>query len=185
MRISESRQFGQLLTKYRRESTDKPDLYHPFLLGSGKRDENVVFCRNDPSIIRGSHGQRKPDVVTVKHADLKIGARKNVPENLSKGGPTAFHWIDLLSFWEFKVDDPADEAAAPAVPKEETESKKSRATPLVAPTDHEQGSTLGKRSRFPLVRRWEMVPRHQSSGRYWFLVAVGRTTEKRVDVLRN
>ncbi|KAJ7903267.1 hypothetical protein B0H13DRAFT_2335120 [Mycena leptocephala] len=171
VRISESREFGQLLAKYRQEFTYETDLYHPFvelanhctdqLLGSGKRDENTVFCRNDPSIICGSHGQRKPDVVTVKHADLKIGARGHVPDNLSKGGPTResgmvpFHWRDLLGFWEFKVDDPDNEASAPAVPKQETESKKSRATRPVAPTDREtrskpsvpSGSSLGKRSR--------------------------------------
>ncbi|KAF8144290.1 hypothetical protein K438DRAFT_1992935 [Mycena galopus ATCC 62051] len=125
---------------------DETGLYHPFveLVNSCVHQfpasgESTVLCRNDPAIVRGSHGRRKPDAVTVSPAALNIGDRGNTPENLKNGGSnseswmTPFHWIELLGFWEFKVDDPDVQPAVPATQKQETKSKKARVTRPAAP----------------------------------------------------
>ena len=68
-------------------------------------ESNLSFCRNDPIYVKGSSGQRKPDVVGVCWRSLQIAERSSV-DNLMKGGPNEqpFWWTELLSFLEFKLD---------------------------------------------------------------------------------
>ncbi|KAK7029724.1 hypothetical protein R3P38DRAFT_3512436 [Favolaschia claudopus] len=85
-------------------------LYHPFVeMANWYLKEmgykNVVFCRNDPIIVLGSAGERKPDVLNVDPSLIK-GDRINI-DHLSEGGPVgdAFYWSDIPGYWEFKPDE--------------------------------------------------------------------------------
>ncbi|KAF8518126.1 hypothetical protein BU17DRAFT_91226 [Hysterangium stoloniferum] len=63
------------------------------------------LCRNDGSLIWGSYAACKPDVLGVLTKAFDQGGRIN-PNNLSKNGPEqiyAFHWGEVLDFWEFKL----------------------------------------------------------------------------------
>jgi hypothetical protein len=64
----------------------------------------LVFCRNDPTFIAGSHAERKPDVVGVWESALRDNARLSV-DHLSDKGPweAPFAWHELLMFVEFKL----------------------------------------------------------------------------------
>ncbi|KAJ7712219.1 hypothetical protein B0H16DRAFT_1437217 [Mycena metata] len=164
--VSTSPKFRQLFADYQQAFADETSLYHPFVElvnycvdqfpTSG---EGTVLCRNDPAIVRGSHGRRKPDAVTVSPATLNIGDRGNTPENLKNGGPTResgmtpFHWIELLGFWEFKVDDPDVQTPLSAIPKQEKKSKKTRATRPAASTDRETRSKHSIPSDYSLEKR--------------------------------
>jgi hypothetical protein len=69
----------------------------------GKRVK-IQFCRDDPTLVLGSDAERKPDVVSIWKAALALGTRTSA-DNLSAGGPgrlDAFHWMELIAFWEFK-----------------------------------------------------------------------------------
>ena len=89
------------------------DRYHPFVdladhVGQFGLNTQVrfTFCCNDPTIVRGSDGERKPDVVGVRWKSLEQVPERSSPDNLKKDGPGqewAFWWTELLSFWEFKL----------------------------------------------------------------------------------
>jgi hypothetical protein len=67
--------------------------------------EEIQLCRNDRTLVWGSYAARKPDVLGVRADGFKQGGRLN-PDNLSKNGPgdvDAFHWGEVLDFWEFKL----------------------------------------------------------------------------------
>jgi len=68
-------------------------------------ESDLSFCRNDPIYVRGSSGQRKPDVVGVIWRSLQLAARSSV-DNLMKDGPNGqpFWWTELLAFLEFKLN---------------------------------------------------------------------------------
>ena len=88
------------------------NLYNPFItLANHFLDKvpnilDVVCCRDDKVIVKGSAGQRKPDVVLVGKEALAIGDRISV-DNLSKEGPKydPFYWFELRAFCEFKTAD--------------------------------------------------------------------------------
>ncbi|KAJ6529869.1 hypothetical protein DFH09DRAFT_153470 [Mycena vulgaris] len=88
---------------YQRET----DLYGPFVELANYcigKQAKIQFCRNDPTFVLGSEADRKPDVLNIWKSALRLGDRLNV-DNLSLGGPgkgNAFHWMELLAFWEFK-----------------------------------------------------------------------------------
>jgi hypothetical protein len=69
----------------------------------GLEHNRLVFCRNDPTLVAGSHAERKPDVVGVWESALD-GVRSSV-NNLSDKGPSEapFFWHELLVFVEFKL----------------------------------------------------------------------------------
>ncbi|KAJ7138356.1 hypothetical protein C8R44DRAFT_728497 [Mycena epipterygia] len=172
-RISESPKFRQLFADYQQNFADETDLYHPFVeLRAAKAPSSFVttpllFVDEARRGYRSSTGpprlMHSSSSSSVRAADLKIGARGNIPENLRKGGPTResgmtpFRWIELLGFSEFKVDNPDVKPAVPAVPKQEPERKRLRAPRPAALTDCEtrfkqsasSNSSWGKRSRDP------------------------------------
>ncbi|KAJ7231053.1 hypothetical protein B0H12DRAFT_1192785 [Mycena haematopus] len=87
--------------------THETELYKPFVELANycldKEGAEIQLCRNDPTIVHGSDARRKPDVLSIWRAALAL-SRGSV-DNLSKGGPGkdyAFHWMELLAFWEFK-----------------------------------------------------------------------------------
>ncbi|KAJ7917810.1 hypothetical protein B0H13DRAFT_314367 [Mycena leptocephala] len=101
--------FQDYLARYNRWDVHKAEteLYQPFVeLANyciGQRAK-IQFCRDDPTIVHGSDAERKPDVVSIWEAALALGARTSV-DNFSDGGPgkfDAFHWMELIAFWEFK-----------------------------------------------------------------------------------
>ncbi|KAJ7092421.1 hypothetical protein B0H15DRAFT_947977 [Mycena belliarum] len=119
-KISEDHRVQAFLSKYKAVTVPETSLYQPFvelanqcmeLLPTKGAGVDSVFCRNDPAIVRGSRAQRKPDVGTVESATLRIGHRDSA-DNLADRGPSgddagpAFHWAELLGFYEFKLDDP-------------------------------------------------------------------------------
>ncbi|KAJ7066822.1 hypothetical protein B0H15DRAFT_972043 [Mycena belliarum] len=119
-KISEDHRVQASLSKYKAVTVPETSLYQPFvelanqcmeLLPTKGAGVDSVFCRNDPAIVRGSRAQRKPDVGIVKSATLRIGHRDSA-DNLADRGPSgdnagpAFHWAELLGFYEFKLDDP-------------------------------------------------------------------------------
>ncbi|KAJ6521735.1 hypothetical protein B0H19DRAFT_1244563, partial [Mycena capillaripes] len=103
LHISELYDQVQPVDAYTRET----ELYRPFIeLANhciGKKAK-IRFCRDDPTIVHGSDAERKPDVVSIWEAALALGGRSSA-DNLSQGGPgkdAAFHWMELIAFWEFK-----------------------------------------------------------------------------------
>ncbi|KAJ6542223.1 hypothetical protein DFH09DRAFT_47189 [Mycena vulgaris] len=136
--------FQKLLAAYQQPTRHETDLYDPFVKLAnyclqelaGSSHPNIVFCRNDPAIVRDSHAQRKPDVLTVESTALKIGHRDSV-DNLSKTGPTggrtndeiaAFHWLEIRGFFEFKVEDSVDAAVPKRVKKPPVAARANKAT---------------------------------------------------------
>ncbi|KAJ7882819.1 hypothetical protein B0H14DRAFT_1458935 [Mycena olivaceomarginata] len=126
-KISETPDFKTKLANYLADVEEETALYYPFVtlandcldkLGVGYK--TLQFCRNDPVIVRGSKGGRKPDVVNVgaeglydgKYDPLCFGDRIGVDDMSVTGPATAFHWRELLSFWEFKLADDKAKVAA-------------------------------------------------------------------------
>jgi hypothetical protein len=109
-RITGAAKFKQQLNNYLAPITHETDLYHPFVELANQcvaelvGNDRPVFCRNDPIIVRGSDAARKPDVVALLRAILQRADRES-EDGMSEGGPAgaAFHWRELLSFWEFKA----------------------------------------------------------------------------------
>jgi hypothetical protein len=68
---------------------------------------DLVFCRNDPVYILGSHMHRKPDVVGVNAGTIVNNVGRRSVDNLSNRGPSkaAFAWHELLMFIEFRLVD--------------------------------------------------------------------------------
>ncbi|KAJ6608796.1 hypothetical protein B0H10DRAFT_1955124 [Mycena sp. CBHHK59/15] len=111
--LAATKGFQTKLDAYKQEVGRETDLYEPFVelanFCLGKFGLNhLQFCRNDPTIIRGSKSSRKPDVVNVEGEALGKKGRGGVtPKHMHKAGPGregAFHWPELRSFWEFKVE---------------------------------------------------------------------------------
>ncbi|KAJ7718758.1 hypothetical protein DFH07DRAFT_933460 [Mycena maculata] len=108
-RTQNDNEFQEYMARYNRWDMykDETELYQPFVelanycIGKQAR---IQFCRDDPTIVLGSDAERKPDVVSIWKAALALGSRTS-PDNLSEGGPgrsDAFHWMELIAFWEFK-----------------------------------------------------------------------------------
>ncbi|KAJ6598737.1 hypothetical protein B0H10DRAFT_2085083 [Mycena sp. CBHHK59/15] len=101
--------FQEYMSKYNRWTAYKheTELYQPFVELANYcigKQANIQFCRDVPTIVLGSDAERKPDVVSIWKAALTLGARTDA-DNLSDGGPgrlNAFHWMELIAFWEFK-----------------------------------------------------------------------------------
>ncbi|KAJ7221120.1 hypothetical protein C8J57DRAFT_1482502 [Mycena rebaudengoi] len=101
--------FQDYLAKYNRWDAYKheTELYKPFVELANYcigKPAKIRFCRDDPTIVLGSDAERKPDVVTVWGAALALGDRTSA-DNLSDTGPgrsNAFHWMELIAFFEFK-----------------------------------------------------------------------------------
>jgi hypothetical protein len=111
-KLATTQAFRLKLDDYKKDVKREVDLYKPFIelanfcLEKFGMKDRLQFCRNDPTIIRGSQAKRKPDVVNVRTAALGIKERGGKPEHMHDDGPTtggAFHWRELRSFWEFKV----------------------------------------------------------------------------------
>lgn len=127
---------------YTKKETDR---YHPFnnlveviIKGLGSKSGDIAVCRNDPVLVIGSSGDRKPDCVIVYRASLEeIHDRMSV-DNLSKKGPNgcAFHWFELLAFVEFKLINRVANA------KETTPRQKAEPKPL--PSSKSSGKTKAK-----------------------------------------
>ncbi|KAJ7877113.1 hypothetical protein B0H14DRAFT_1690311 [Mycena olivaceomarginata] len=100
--------FQKYMAKYNRWDVYKKEteLYQPFVeLANyciGKKAK-IQLCRDDPTIVHGSDAERKPDVVSIWAAALALGSRINA-DNLrdGPGKANAFHWMELIAFWEFK-----------------------------------------------------------------------------------
>jgi hypothetical protein len=111
--IVKEKSFLDKISAYCQPVEHETHRYPPFIVLANyvleKLDQNsessLSFCRNDPIYVKGSSGQRKPDVVGVRWECLKVLNRLSV-DNLMKGGPEemAFCWTELLSFWEFKLE---------------------------------------------------------------------------------
>jgi hypothetical protein len=113
-RIVDAKEFRDKLSHYRQPVSRETDRYHPFVdlanhvveeLGQNAHVK-FTFCRNDPTIVKGSDEERKPDVVGVRRKGLEQVPERPSLDNLKKGGPGqewAFWWTELLSFWEFKL----------------------------------------------------------------------------------
>ncbi|KAJ7025736.1 hypothetical protein C8F04DRAFT_1127406 [Mycena alexandri] len=150
-------QFKTLLAKYvevanKETSHRETTMYRPFIelanrclidLGLRKKkpvDSDLIFCRNDPTIIRGSDAQRKPDVLNVLMGIMK--ARKlNIDELLDKGPSEPFYWPNVLAFWEFKRGKTKTTADVATVAKQPSSKSKTK-TKAHAPTRQSpRGST--------------------------------------------
>jgi hypothetical protein len=108
-RMENDSNFQKYMANYNRWDAYKheTELYKPFVeLANyclGKKSK-IQFCRDDPTIVLGSDAERKPNTVNIWWAALALGSRTSV-DNLSGGGPgklDAFHWMEILAFWEFK-----------------------------------------------------------------------------------
>jgi hypothetical protein len=105
--------FQTLLTKYRERVSQETDRYPPFIeLANHVIDQlhspnpkSKKFCRNDPVTVKGSHAERKPDVVVVFNKSLEMPGRRG--KNLMEHGPkqAPFWWSELLFFFELKLRD--------------------------------------------------------------------------------
>jgi len=111
-RIVDTKEFRDKVTHYRQPVAHEADRYQPFVeLANHVVEEfnaqvSFTFCRNDPTIVKGSDGERKPDVVGMCWRGLKEVSERSSPDNLRKRGPgqeAAFWWAELLLFWEFKL----------------------------------------------------------------------------------
>ncbi|KAJ7856529.1 hypothetical protein B0H14DRAFT_3864988 [Mycena olivaceomarginata] len=107
-RMQRDSQFQKHMSTYNRwhAYTDETQLYKPFVELANYcigQEAGIRFCRDDPTIVRGSDAQRKPDVISLWTAALLLEGRLNT-DHLSQAGPgkDAFHWMELLAFWEFK-----------------------------------------------------------------------------------
>jgi hypothetical protein len=111
--IVDTKPFLAMISKYCEPMAHETHRYSPFIVLAnhvvGKlahnSESNLSFCRNDPIHVRGSSGQRKPDVVGVIWRCLQLAARSSV-DNLMKDGPNGqpFWWTELLAFLEFKLN---------------------------------------------------------------------------------
>jgi len=109
--IIEDTQFQKHISAYREPVSHETGRYQPFVelanfvidaLGQNSHS-NLTFCRNDPVIVRGSSGERKPDVAGVCWKSIQVLERSSV-DNLMVEGPKEepFWWTEWLSYYEFK-----------------------------------------------------------------------------------
>ena len=112
-RTVEDTKIKKLLETYRTVSGHETNYYHPFVeLANGVLEKNkkhrTAFCRNDPTFIAGSFGERKPDVITTLRRLIFDVQTRISADACSKEGPEEypFHWAELIAFVEFKKDDP-------------------------------------------------------------------------------
>ncbi|KAF8125516.1 hypothetical protein K438DRAFT_2002097 [Mycena galopus ATCC 62051] len=127
--------FATLMADYLPRPARETGLYHPFVtLANWCLDqmgmEHMRFCRNDPQYILDSNGKRKPDVLNVYSTVFDTDGRykDRGVDVMSKAGPqeAPFYWRELLSFWEFKIDDIPEE-------KEKVSTSKGKTTPKPKP----------------------------------------------------
>ncbi|KAJ7877096.1 hypothetical protein B0H14DRAFT_2713241 [Mycena olivaceomarginata] len=116
--ITADEDFKRKLDTYLNAKIQKEEhLYNPFVLLAndcldklGVKQHMFQFCRDDPVFLLGSKANRKPDVMNVgvdvlgKYNPLFFGKRLGVDDMSDKGPRTAFHWREILSFWEFKLE---------------------------------------------------------------------------------
>ncbi|KAJ7862507.1 hypothetical protein B0H14DRAFT_2740242 [Mycena olivaceomarginata] len=99
--IAADEDFKRKLDNYLNAKIQKEEhLYNPFVILAndcldklGVKQHMFQFCRDDPVFLLGSKANRKPDVMNVGLDDMS-----------DKGPRTAFHWREILSFWEFKLE---------------------------------------------------------------------------------
>ena len=111
--IVNAKSFSDKVSTYCELVSHETHRYPPFIILANyvvnklahNSESNLSFCRNDPIYVKGSSGQRKPDVVGVCWRSLQIAERLSV-DNLMKEGPNEQHfwWTELLSYLEFKLD---------------------------------------------------------------------------------
>jgi hypothetical protein len=109
-KIVDNNNFKRLMDKYCGVVPDETGRYVPFVeMVNYTFDriglEEIRLCRNDLSLLWGSHAARKPDVLGVLTNAFQQGGRFK-PDNFSEKGPSAadaFHWGEVLDFWEFKL----------------------------------------------------------------------------------
>jgi hypothetical protein len=110
-RITGEERFKDLLEDYCHKVSHESDRYNPFTKFANHildrtGHTTLVFVRNDPTYVWGSHAQRKPDVFSIFRTALNIGSCGD-EDNLSEGGPgenDAFHWGEVITFEEFKLE---------------------------------------------------------------------------------
>ena len=111
--IVEDPKIKKLLEAYRTVSGYETNYYHPFVeLANGvlekhtkkNNQDRTAYCRNDPTFVAGSFGERKPDVITTLKR-LILQTRISADAR-SKKGPEEYpsHWAELIAFVEFKKD---------------------------------------------------------------------------------
>ncbi|KAJ7131627.1 hypothetical protein C8R46DRAFT_658699 [Mycena filopes] len=139
-KMAKSTEFKDLLATYtdwKSHGSDETSLYAPFIALANHcigKDATVQFCRDDPTLINGSDAGRKPDVLSVWLAALQLGGRNNVFD-----GPdtdSAFHWMEVLGFWEFKFSPKRGDISAPAkaVNKPRSQDKVTKVATPTPPT---------------------------------------------------
>ncbi|KAJ7357242.1 hypothetical protein DFH08DRAFT_736677 [Mycena albidolilacea] len=142
-----TRELKTALENYRKNAGRETDLYAPFVTLANHclgKDASIQFCRDDPQIIRGSPAQRKPDVISVMFAALLLSARDGA-DNLQDRGPPdddAFHWLETISFWEFKFEPLA--AAADSASNSKSRSKKTPSKSRPGSSSSRQASGSGR-----------------------------------------
>jgi hypothetical protein len=110
--IVDTKPFLDMISRYCEPMAHETHRYSPFIVLANyvvdkvahNSESNLSFCRNDPIYVKGSSGQRKPDVVGVSWRSLQVADRSSV-DNLMKEGPNEqpFWWTELLSYLEFKL----------------------------------------------------------------------------------
>lgn len=109
-KIMASRKYQRHIEAYCQECTKEPMRYAPFTslveyifkeLSPKQAPEDICLCRNDPVIVQGSAGARKPDVVGIHRRGID---QRGSIDDMNERGPASqpFSWRDLVSFWEFK-----------------------------------------------------------------------------------
>lgn len=110
--IVNAKSFSDKVSTYCEPVSHETHRYPPFIILTNfivnmlahNSEFNLSFCRNDPIYVRGSSGQRKPDVVSVCWRSLRVAERSSV-DNLMKGpNKQPFWWTELLSYLEFKLN---------------------------------------------------------------------------------
>ncbi|KAJ7845781.1 hypothetical protein B0H13DRAFT_2209083 [Mycena leptocephala] len=148
-RTENDSKFQRYLATYNRWDVYKreTELYQPFVELANYcigKQAKIQFCRDDPTIVHGSDAERKPDVVSIWKAALALGTRTSA-DNLSAGGPgrlDAFHWMELIAFWEFKfvpggVDPGTHSSTQVAPPTAPPPPKKAAKRPPPPPSSRE------------------------------------------------
>ena len=109
--ISKEQKFQDLLKEYGQPVSCEEDHYPPFVnlanyvLSLNTGPQMIFFVRNDPSVLWGSRAKSKPDVLVVSRETLEEHGGDS--DSFSKNGPdeeSAFHWGEILDFWEFKLE---------------------------------------------------------------------------------
>ena len=111
------RSYIKMVQEYAQPIGHETERYHPFVTlvnhiiaklrkinrASTPSEFEVTFCRSDPTVVRGSHASRRPDIAVVDLTIAQLGERGGV-DDMSLKGPKdqPFFWDELLSFFEHK-----------------------------------------------------------------------------------